>query len=243
MSSTNLKSDVKPNLITTEIAARNAIYAMLACNTYHEKSKIYFPVDKAGWLLVDCDGDPTDEATKDSKFLAYDIYEDNNSNVSVIAFRGTDEKLDYITATLSLPISIAYKSANKVVRKYLQDNPSRNLKLVGHSLGGGLALGASVHHGVPAFTFDPSPRIFDGWGDNHEAATRIAIYQNGEILEKIREAWPKFHQVVKAEDYYECNFNFEGDSLHRIDILARELAKFGKQHNPKVQAILSAMGI
>jgi len=231
------------NLINEQIAGENALYAMLACNSYHQDNKIYFPVNKIGWVLVDRDGDPTDEPTKESKLtgFAYDLYEDKNSNKSVIAFRGTDSKQDWFLSNLAVPFSLPYKQANKAVRKYLRNNPNKNLVIVGHSLGGGMALGASVNYGVPAITFDPSPRIFDGLGDKHETAMRIVIYQKGEILNKVRKRWSKINEVVKKEDVYMCEYDFKGKSEHRIDILALEMAKHGSTANLKLKTILDAI--
>jgi len=232
-----------PNDISEEIAAQNAIYAMLSCNAYHETDKLNFPVEAAGWQLVDLDGDPSTKPTKDG-FLtgfAYDIYEEIDGNKSVIAFRGTDSKKDWALSNLAVPFSIPYKQAWKAVRKYLEKNPSRNLILTGHSLGGGMALSASVHFGVPAIVFDPSPRIFDGLGDYHEPATRVIIYQNGEVLERLRELINKAYDVVKTEDIYVCHFDFEKANEHRIDILAKFLAIKGMERDIDLKKIIDKM--
>lgn len=216
-------------------AARNALYAMMASNCYHEKDKWYFPIEKWNWLLVDKDGDPTDKPTKEGFItgFAYDIYEHQESNKSVIAFRGTDSVKDYVMSNGAIPFSIPYKSARKAVRKYLKKFPERNLTLVGHSLGGGFALGASCHHGVPAITFNSSPRIFDGLGDHHEQAMRVCFYQKGETLTKIRELWSeKFLSVVKAEDIYESNFDYGGK--HDSDLLAEGFRTLGMSENPRL---------
>lgn len=232
-----------PKAITAEIAGRNAIYAMLASNAYHDNKKRYFPIDKAEWVLVDRDGDPTDEPSKESKLtgFAYDIYEEQTTNKTVIAFRGTDSKKDWILANTAVPFSIPYKQAGRAVRRYLKNNASRNLVVVGHSLGGGMALSTSVRYGVPAITFNPSPRIFDGIGDHHETAMRVVIYQRGEILNAVRERWPKIKEVVNPEDIYECSYDFKGENPHKSDILAFEMALHGAAFNPKVKAILDAM--
>lgn len=216
---------------------------MLASNSYHDESKRHFPVDKAGWVLVDKDGDPTDEPSKENKLtgFAYDIYEEQTTNKSVIAFRGTDSKQDWVLSNFAVPFSIPYKQAGRAVRKYLKNNSSRNLVVVGHSLGGGMALSTSVRYGVPAITFDPSPRIFDGIGDHHETALRVVIYQSGEVLEEARKRWLKIKEVVKPEDIYTCSYNFNGENAHKSDILAFEMARHGASSNPKVKAILDAM--
>ncbi|MCH7350354.1 MULTISPECIES: Mbeg1-like protein [unclassified Acinetobacter] len=221
--------------INAEIAARNALYAMMASNCYHEKDKLYFPIEKWNWLLVDKDGDPTDQPTKEG-FLtgfAYDIYEHQNSNKTVMAFRGTDSKKDWIVSNLAVPFSIPYKSARKAVRKYLEKFPERNLSLVGHSLGGGLALGASCYYGIPAYVFNPSPRVFDGLGDYHENATRICFYQRGDTLDQIRDLWSeKFLSVVKAEDIYESDFEY--GAQHDSDLLAESFRILGARQESRL---------
>jgi Protein of unknown function (DUF2974) len=219
--------------ISASIAAQNAIYAMMASNCYHENDKLYFPIEKLNWILVDKDGDPSDEPTKEGFItgFAYDIYEHQQSNKSVIAFRGSDSKKDWIASNLAFPFSIPYKSARKAVRKYLQKFPERDLSLVGHSLGGGLALSASCHWGIPAFVFNPSPRIFDGLGDYHEPATRVCFYQKGEALEGVRKVWQeKFLSVVDSNNIYECAFNYGGQ--HDSDLLAEGFRNLGKDINP-----------
>lgn len=233
-----------PNRITKEVAGRNALYAMLACNCYHDKEKRQFPVDRLDWYLVDQDGERTDKPTKQGWLtgFAYDIYEHSKSNKSVLAFRGSDGKNDWLLANGAIPFSIPYKSAVKAVRTYLERNPPRDLTVIGHSLGGGLALSASVHHGVRAITFDPSPRIFDGLGDYHQPAARIIIYQHAEILASLREKFiKKAYDVVREEDIYECDYDFAGEDAHRIDILATEMAKHGLSSNAELGKVLSAM--
>lgn len=229
-------SDFPTNPLSGEIAVRNALYAMMASNCYHENEKLYFPIEKLGWELVDKDGDPTDKPTKENgpfTGFAYDLYVHSKSNKTVLAMRGSDSKKDWVLSNAAVLVSIPYKSARKAVRKYLQKFPERSLTLVGHSLGGGLALGASCHHGVPAFTFNPSPRIFDGLGDYHEEAVRVCIYQEGEALQKARQYWQKkFVSVVKANDIYMTNFTF--GAQHDSDLLAEGIRSFALTAAPEL---------
>ena len=221
--------------ITNQVAGRVAIYAMLASNSYRKNDRVKFKVEMMGWEQVDLDGYPTDEPTKEHKRsgLAYDIYEKVGSNKVVFAFRGTDSKKDYLTANLAVPpFNFQYRQARKAVRKYLNENSHKNVIVTGHSLGGGLALSASVHHGVKAITFDPSPRIFDGIGDMHEPAERIIIYQEGEILQKFRKHSKKISDVVAEKNIYKCHYDFNGESDHRGDLLAKGILIDGAEVNP-----------
>jgi hypothetical protein len=107
-------------------------------------------------------------------------------------------------------------------------------------LGGGLALSVSVHHGVTAITFDPSPRIFDGLGDMHEPALRVCVYQDGEILEKVRSHWNKFSDVVAEENIYKCKYDFGGHSNHKSDILALRILEQAAPADPKLKLLLQS---
>jgi hypothetical protein len=178
--------------------------------------------------------------------LAYDIYEKQGTNEVVFAIRGTDGKDDYICANLAIPFSIPYKEVNKEVGEYIKNHsgknhPSKKVTVTGHSLGGGLALSVSVHHGVEAITFDPSPRIFDGLGDHHLPAKRVIIYEGGEILEKVRKHWKKIFEVVSSENIYKCDFDFKGVSKHRGDYLARGLLDLGATANKELAPIRDAL--
>ncbi len=211
--------------ITNSAAAEFAIYAMLSSNCYHHDDREVFKVEKLGWFLQ--------KKEKHIGGLAYDIYRHADSGKVIWAFRGTDSKLDYLTANLAfLPFSPfnQYKKANKVFSRYVESNGIEKLSVCGHSLGGGLALSMSVRHGVPAFTFDSSPRIFDGLGDDHKEAQRVIVYEDGEILQKIRAFYPKVKEVVPESSIYKCSFNFS-NSQHRGDKLARGLLEIGSKEN------------
>lgn len=230
--------------IDSSVAGGLAIYAMLSANTYEKKvGRVRFDLSQLGWVRVDLDGEPTEEPTKEHKLsgLVYDIYEKIGTNKVVFAFRGTDNKKDYLTANLAIPpFNFQYRQARKAVGKYLSENSQKNVVVTGHSLGGGLALSVSVHHGVKAFTFDPSPRIFDGIGDMHEPAERVIVYQQGEILQKFREHWKKVSDVVEEKNIYQCNYPevFGENSRHRGDLLAKGLLLDGTKSNPELSAVV-----
>ena len=218
-------------MLPKESSKDYAVYAMMASNAYLDKDRTYFNLDELGWVKVDRDGNPTNENSYSPSWigkifsnLQYDIWESQNSNKTVIAFKGTDEKIDWLTNFWIGP-SIAYKSAKKHVKKYIEKNDDRSVVVVGHSLGGGKAISVSLWLGVDAYAFNSSPRVFDGWGDNSEDATRIAIYQEKEILSIIRSLWPKFSEVMNEEDIYQTNFDFNGVNRHRIDYLAEGILR------------------
>jgi len=229
--------------ITADIASRVATYAMLSSNSYHKDDRVRFEVERLGWVQVDWEGNPTTEPTKKHPLsgLAYDIFEKQGTNKVVFAYRGTDSKADYLTANLAVPpFNFQYRQARKEFAKYLSENAQKSVVVTGHSLGGGLALSVSVHFGVTAIVFDPSPRIFDGIGDLHEPAERVIVYEDGEILQLFRKHWRKVSEVVQEKDIYRCSFNFEG-SQHRSDYLALGLLRLGATINPALAPVLDAL--
>lgn len=241
---------IKTQTVTAEIAGKYALYAMISSNTYHKKDRILFPVHKLGWILVDVAGKPTNDQTPTetkASGLAYDIYEKEDSDEVIFSFRGTDNYKDSIAANLAVPFSIQYKQAQNAVAKYIKDHPYKKITLTGHSLGGGLALSASVRSGVNstygtnAIVFDASPRIFDGRGDHHKDAERILIYQKGEILEKVRKRWKKISEVIKTDNIYMATFDFGTVNEHRVDFLASQLLEFGANANPSLLPVRDAV--
>ena len=224
--------EVRP--LTRAIADEVSLYSMMASNAYARSSqKLRFPIEALGWKKVDLKGRPV-EAGKNSytsktfigkifSNLQFDIWEDSNSPKTVIAFKGTDEKIDWETGNLAIGISIPYKSAKKHVREYINAHPDRKVIVTGHSLGGGLALSTSFWEGVDAFAFNTSPRLFDGKDDANMPASRLAVFEQGEILQKIRKWYPKFLEKMTPDEIVEAKFVYPGGPSHRSDLLAEGL--------------------
>ncbi|MBL0458625.1 DUF2974 domain-containing protein [Aeromonas enteropelogenes] len=250
MSDKTIEHDV--NKINPEIAKKAALYAMMACNSYHKDNRVYFNLSILGWKQLASDGTPVSMGTHTreenaitaptasySSGLAYDIYEQENTNNIIIAYRGTDEKKDYLTANFSVPpFNIQYKQAISDFESYIKKNPDKNIAVTGHSLGGGLALCISVRFGINAFAFDSSPRIFDGINNKNEPAERYSIYESGEVLSCIRSIWIKYLNIVPPNNIYRCDFRFGSIfEQHRSDYLALGLLKLSIHDEPSLKLI------
>ena len=151
----------RPQVLTREASNEFALLAMMASNAYvNDPEKIKFPLEKLGWKKVDEGGrevPPGRNSYRVKTFfgrlfsnMEFDIWEDTRSNRTVIAFKGTKEKVDWFSGNMSVGISVPYKSAKKHVQLYREAHPDRQLMLTGHSLGGGLALSSSLWIGVDA---------------------------------------------------------------------------------------------
>jgi hypothetical protein len=232
-----VSKDIPPlPTVTASFAAKHAIYAMVASNTYHKKEseRVHFPVELLGWQLVDLNDQPTAEPTGTRRSgLAWDVYEKKDSDEVIFSFRGTDSGRDHLTANaMPWPFAIQYQQARHNLEKYQATHPQKHITLTGHSLGGGIAAGLSVRRGIDTVVFDPSPRIFDGWGDKHlPAETRVVIFQKGEALEKVRKVWPKLVKTFAKESFYMTEFDFNKFNAHRMDQLALGLLNLGALEN------------
>jgi putative lipase involved disintegration of autophagic bodies len=232
--------------VTPQVAERYAIYAMMSSNSYHKDDRPRFPLEEIGWKQIARDGKETTEPSYSFWLtgLSFDIYKKNSVNEYVFVYRGTDSKIDYLTASIPITffMSPQYKSANKKFRQFIASIPKDSkVTVTGHSLGGGLALSASVRYGQDAVVFDSSPRIFDGLGDEHLPAKRTAIYQTGEVLEKFRKMSTKYPDVVGPENTYISNFDFGDVSPHSSYALATNLLAFGATFSPELQKIKNLM--
>lgn len=219
---------------TKALANEVSLYAMMSSNAYaNDSDKTSFPIESLGWRKVDLQGNPVAESKNSytSKTLVgsifsnlqFDIWEEKNSNQTIIAFKGSKKIIDWINGDLAIGISIPYKSAKKHVKDYMKANPERKVSVTGHSLGGGLALSVSFWEGVDAIVFNTSPRIFDGVSNANHSAKRLAVFQHDEILQTIRKRYPKFLQKIEPEQIMETRFNYLRRQSHKIDLLAQGL--------------------
>jgi hypothetical protein len=225
----------EPVQFSVELANAYSVHAMMSSNAYVDKEdRVYFPLEELGWQKVDLSGNPV-PSNRNSytptwigrlfSNLQFDIWEHQSTLETIIAFKGTDENIDWLSGNLAVGISIPYKSAKKKVKKYVKNNPGRQVSLAGHSLGGGLALSVSVWEGLDAIVFNTSPRIFDGRNDMSTPAVRKAIFQEKEVLQKIRKFYPKFREKIPPGDIIQTSFKYGDGSNHRIDLLAEGILR------------------
>ena len=243
-----------PSELTANVANEYAIYSMIASNVYHKVDRVRFPVEKLGWIQVDIEGKPTSNPTVEinESGLAYDIFENQNSNEVIFAFRGTDDKKDYTKANLAIsPFNIQYKEATEQFKKYLETHKDKNITLTGHSLGGALALSMSVNYGINAIVFNSSPRVSEEVDDMYSPATRVMVYENGEILAALRKIWKKkFLTIVPPKNTYKASFDFGEDNKstlsklaikHRADYLALGLLTLGATVDTNLANVLDTL--
>jgi hypothetical protein len=233
--------------LTDETAARYFLFAAMSSSAYEQADR-HFDLESLGWRKLDWKTGARIPKSHHSYVamnlfglgsgLAFDIWEKDGANEIVFAFRGTDKPEDWLKANIAIGFSVAYKSAKKKVREFIERNAGKRVvAFTGHSLGGGLSLSCSCDQGIPAIVFDSSPRVFDGLGDHQKPASRISIHQRGEVLETARRASTKFPEVIDA--MYETNFDFGPNvSNHSGFHLALNIVKQAAKVNQDAKKLL-----
>lgn len=235
---------ITPQQGTQEIAAETAIYAAMASNAYRSSGKPVFALQSAGWYRIDLQGKATEQLISDHPVtgLAYDIYAKESGDTVVFAFRGSEGIQDYLMSNFAL-IAPSYRQARSLVQDYVNSHTNQQVIVTGHSLGGGLAMSASLKAGVTAYAFNSSPRVFDGFLDKSKPATRKVVYQRGEVLANVRNIWRKLWSVVPESNIYEfqCDYRTLGtsDDSHDSALLAQCLLQIAASTHGDLAEVLS----
>jgi len=234
-------------------AKNYAIYAMMASNAYEDIASLRrFPLESLGW-----NSDP-EKHYSDYSGLSFDVFEKENSNEVVFAFRGTNDFLDYLTHNFAI-VSLQAILVDYELSKYKKKVGNKNIVLTGHSLGGGLAIGMSLKHCLKAVTFDASPRIFDGFGIklfgydgdcDGKNIDRVLIYTKGEILELTRRfSIDQFKEkIVQKDNTFKVSTDANDGKCqnfvckHEMEPLAIEILRRGKlAENKELDIICDAI--
>ena len=241
-------------------AAKFAEYAILSNAAYAEKGvNPSMPLPK-GWSIA---GAPVKSSKKPrNDWSPTSWFGDNGFSMSVfekreqetilevaVAFRGTDQKRDWVQNTIpkfQAQAADAENAFRAVLAKYRSSGSSApKITATGHSLGGGLALHVSfLWPNVDAFVFNSSPRI--GVKRSDIKSNRVSIFEAGEALDRIR----RLNKMVRPEwegiDSRDFHF-YDGSedglrgalralvSQHGIEGFASRLVSFGKVKSPVLQ--------
>lgn len=184
------------------LAKRHFVHAAMASNTYRS------PTDKPifaipDWRLL--------RSLQSPSGLLLDVY-GNSDNVStstklVVAYRGTDgASWDDWGNNLAPREPAQYREAYAHLRDLRMENSGAEYTVVGHSLGGGIALNMSLRFdGVDAVGFNPSPRIHFGRTSTSYNNQRTTLYEVGEVLNLISGPWTRLRL---PDDTAHGNYNF-----------------------------------
>jgi len=123
------------------------------------------------------------------------LFKRRDANKYVLAFTGTDEFIDWAAdeTQATVGFSSQYNRAVDLAGKLQKKLGQMNLRLVGHSLGGGLASTAALVHGLEATTFNPAGvhtvTLWSHNADRDKAEKLITAHcVKGEILTSVQDA-------------------------------------------------------
>jgi hypothetical protein len=209
-------------------AIKSSPYAVMANNVYRspsDKPILYLP----NWKVVS-----RHESTSGLALEELHKIESGSIQEVVVVYKGTDgPSLKDWKANLSIWFEPnQYAEAQEYMKKLLMREDLANvpLNVVGHSLGGGIALNVSlrqstVERPIGVFVFNTSPRAFYAPIDESIKAERNFLDEKGEFLGGARPFW---HSKINKYDPLTYNFldfttTSKPVSEHSIYLFARAL--------------------
>ncbi len=138
-----------------------------------------FP-DGKKWQVADVKDDPK----TGFRAVALKSLDPNDKRV-IVAFSGTDESKDWTKANIPNQFGIPTKQYSDAVEfaKKWQATDGSNVRLTGHSLGGGLASFASIKTGIPATGINSASLAINRQGNIFTPKNNITqYYVPGEVL-------------------------------------------------------------
>lgn len=180
-----------------ELAKAHFAHAAMANNVYRTPvSKPIFVLPS--WIFVE-------RFESAGSGLALDVYADNSKIADakriVIAYRGTDfdSLLDWQANLTFFREPVQYQEAREHLNALRKINPKAEIVLVGHSLGGAVALNLSLRvPNVSAVVFNPSPNAFQGPIDRNLKNPRTLMYEKGEVLDMTSGPWLRLRLPGKS---------------------------------------------
>jgi pimeloyl-ACP methyl ester carboxylesterase len=231
------EKQVKKNRNKIEEAIQYAPYAIFSNNAYLRGSKA-LPLPE-GWKET-----PELRIDKEKHGLALAVYENHKDDKLievVVAFRGTDERNDWIHNLIPF-FRDQVPPAEEEFSKVLDHYKGQNMKITttGHSLGGGLAFHmAFTHPKVNAIAFNASPVTKAGFKPN-KTNKRVSIWESGDFLQIPRNMINLFRVRWKGTERIEFRFlHAMPITQHGMDKLALNMIKLGASYDTSLQALLT----
>ena len=228
-------AQVRKNDALTDEAVRLAPYAIMSNNAY-PRGENSIPLPE-GWKEVT-------ELRKELPTVGlglavFEKYESSKLVEIVVAFRGTDEKKDWIQNLVPffrIQIPPASDEFERILKLY-EGQPIR-VVATGHSLGGGLAFHMSfVYPNVDAIAFNSSP-VTKATLKLQEGNSRTSAWESGEVLQAPRN--PVNWMRIRWHDVRRLEFRFlHGLPLkqHGMERFALNLTKLGAMKSSQLQAL------
>jgi len=229
---------IAKNNSLSDDAAHLAPYAIMSNNAY-ERGDSPIPLPD-GWK----------EVTELRKRLpnvglalaVFERYESDKLVEIVVAFRGTDEKKDWVQNLVPFfrnQINPASEEFEKILKLYEEQNIA--IVTTGHSLGGGLAFHMSfTYPNVDAIAFNSSP-VTKAGTKIKKGNRRTSVWESGEILQAPRN--PVNWIRIRWRDIRRLEFRFLHGlpvNQHGIELFASNLTKLGATKSNQLKGLISS---
>ena len=229
------KKQIQKNQHLSEDAIRYAPYAIFSNNAYHRVKPLPLP---EGWREVsELRNDATDSGLE---LTVFEKHEGDNLIEVVVAFRGTDERKDWIQNMVPFfrkQVPHAEIEFGKVLDHYKGQNAK--ITTTGHSLGGGLALHMSfTHPDIDAIAFNSSP-VTKAGKDPIMTNKRVSIWESGELLQGPRNSVNWARERWRYTKRIEFRFLHGSPiKLHLMEGFALNITKLGALTSKSLQAVI-----
>lgn len=217
------------------LAPKYATYAIFSSNAYQRAKS--FPLPE-GW--------EEKRPPQEGKGLAFSLFERQaGSRVAeaVVAYRGTDDAKDWLHNVT--PFMDQVPEAVRVFKAIRDSYGVTRPRMVatGHSLGGGLALHMALTiPDVEALAYNSSPVVRAG-SDPILTNRRTSIWEQGEILQAVRDLKSEWRIEWTGTDLVEVNFARRLSPLkqHKMEPLAFNLVLLAARYSPQMQKVLDVL--
>jgi hypothetical protein len=218
---------------TYDAAKKHYLYAQMAANSYNDPEESF--------VLPAHISEISELSPFDAGYgLQGKVFaikgSDGTATEVVVAFRGTEGLgpaglKDWAFGNI---LGVQYSRAGEFILKVRSQNPNARLIAVGHSLGGGLALHASIcFDGVSAITFNPSFRVF---GCSEEKSNdRVVFAETDDVLAIQRGLW-RDPKGIESYDGFYCSLL----NNHGMFRLARCLTHVAAAVEPSAEKSISS---
>jgi len=151
------------------------------------------------WSMKAYEDNVKDTLKIESRLTSTTVYIAKRKSIDVIAFRGTEQKMDVLTDINVIPLpyagrlchggfTLAHKSVWGEVKQHI--DPKKRTLITGHSLGGALAeLSASMlngkHDNINLITFGKPNVFFKGFKKPMSLDNQISCVQGSDVVARI----------------------------------------------------------